>query len=80
MTPEKDVQHYHYSCYKFSLPPTHRYRPVEAGDWIELPPVNKTSVVMDNLQPGERYLIEVRSISHNVKSFTSEEVRHTVRK
>ncbi|XP_063610060.1 tyrosine-protein phosphatase 10D-like [Penaeus indicus] len=55
-----------------------RYRPVDAGNWIELPPVNETSVTMDSLQPGERYLIEVHSISHNVKSFTSEQVEHTV--
>ncbi|XP_042885464.1 tyrosine-protein phosphatase 10D-like [Penaeus japonicus] len=55
-----------------------RYRPVEAGDWIKLPPVNKTSVVIDSLQPGERYLIQVRSVSHSVESFTSEGVEHTV--
>ncbi|XP_069999561.1 tyrosine-protein phosphatase 10D [Penaeus vannamei] len=55
-----------------------RYRPVETGDWIVLPPVNKTSVVIDSLQPGERYLIQVRSVSHNVESFTPEGVEHTV--
>lgn len=58
----------------------HRYRTVESRDWVVLQAVNKTVAVVDHLQPGERYVIQVRSVSHYVESFTAEEVEQTVRK
>ncbi|ROT62360.1 Tyrosine-protein phosphatase 10D [Penaeus vannamei] len=55
-----------------------RYRTVESRDWVVLQAVNKTVAVVDHLQPGERYVIQVRSVSHYVESFTAEEVEQTV--
>ncbi|XP_042228695.1 tyrosine-protein phosphatase 10D-like isoform X1 [Homarus americanus] len=55
-----------------------RYRTVETSNWLELPAINTTSAVVDNLQPGERYIIQVRSVSHRVESFTPQEVEQTV--
>ncbi|XP_071530896.1 tyrosine-protein phosphatase 10D-like isoform X2 [Panulirus ornatus] len=55
-----------------------RYRTVETTDWTELPAINKTLATVDDLQPGERYVIQVRSVSHRVESFTSQEVEQTV--
>lgn len=57
-----------------------RYRTVEATSWSELPAINKTVAVVDNLQPGERYVIQVRSVSHRVESFSPQELEQTVRK
>ncbi|KAK8744117.1 hypothetical protein OTU49_001005 [Cherax quadricarinatus] len=55
-----------------------RYRTVETSVWTDLPAINKTLAVVDNLQPGERYVIQVRSVSHHVESFTPQEVEQTV--
>lgn len=57
-----------------------RYRTVETTDWTELLAINRTLATVDNLQPGERYVIQVRSVSHHVESFTPQEVEQTVRK
>ncbi|XP_066970280.1 tyrosine-protein phosphatase 10D-like isoform X2 [Macrobrachium rosenbergii] len=55
-----------------------RYRTVEAKDWQRLPAINTTRAVVENLDPGEHYIIQVRSVSHRVESFTPEEVEATV--
>ncbi|KAK3875168.1 hypothetical protein Pcinc_019949, partial [Petrolisthes cinctipes] len=55
-----------------------RYRTVEATTWSELPAINTTVAVVDNLQPGERYVIQVRSVSHRVESFSPQELEQTV--
>lgn len=64
----------------FDLKKNYRYRTVESRDWVVLQAVNKTIAEVDHLQPGERYVIQVRSVSHHVESFTPEEVEQTVRK
>ncbi|XP_047492144.1 tyrosine-protein phosphatase 10D-like isoform X1 [Penaeus chinensis] len=55
-----------------------RSRTVESRDWVVLQAVNKTVAIVDHLQPGERYVIQVRSVSHYVESFTPQEVEQTV--
>nr|XP_045582718.1 tyrosine-protein phosphatase 10D-like isoform X1 [Procambarus clarkii] len=55
-----------------------RYRTVEISAWTDLPAINRTLAIVDNLQPGERYVIQVRSVSHHVESFTPQEVEQTV--
>ncbi|XP_076062887.1 protein tyrosine phosphatase 10D [Oratosquilla oratoria] len=55
-----------------------RYRTIESDLWTDLPPINQSVATVDNLQSGERYVIQVRSVSHRVESFTPEEVQHTV--
>ncbi|XP_068211169.1 tyrosine-protein phosphatase 10D-like isoform X2 [Palaemon carinicauda] len=55
-----------------------RYKTLEAKDWQRLPAINTTSAVVENLDAGEHYIIQVRSVSHRVESFTPEEVEETV--
>ncbi|XP_066970331.1 tyrosine-protein phosphatase 10D-like [Macrobrachium rosenbergii] len=55
-----------------------RYRTTEAESWTNLPAINTTGATVDNLEPGERYVIQVRSVSYHVESFTAEEVERTV--
>lgn len=56
-----------------------RYRTIEGSEWTELSPTNQTLAVVDQLEAGERYIIQVRSVSHHVESFSPQEVEQIVR-
>ncbi|KAG0729552.1 Tyrosine-protein phosphatase 10D [Chionoecetes opilio] len=55
-----------------------RYRTIEGSEWTELPPTNETNAVVEQLEAGERYVIQVRSVSHHVESFKPQEVEQIV--
>lgn len=55
-----------------------RYRTYEGTEWTLLLPTNQTVGVVDHLEAGERYIIQVRSVSHHVESFSPQEVEQIV--
>lgn len=57
-----------------------RYRTFEGTEWTELPTINQTVGAVERLEAGERYIIQVRSVSHHVESFSPQEVEQIVRK
>ncbi|KAK8376280.1 hypothetical protein O3P69_008762 [Scylla paramamosain] len=55
-----------------------RYRTIDGSEWTELNPTNQTVATVEQLEAGERYIIQVRSVSHHVESFSPQEVEQII--
>ncbi|BET01485.1 protein-tyrosine phosphatase 10d [Nesidiocoris tenuis] len=56
-----------------------RYRTEEDAKWIKLPAVKSTEAEVADLTPGEKYTIQVNSVSFGVESPNPLQIQHTVR-
>ncbi|KAF6198980.1 hypothetical protein GE061_007003 [Apolygus lucorum] len=56
-----------------------RYRTEEDTKWIKLPAVKHTEAELADLTPGEKYTIQVNSVSFGVESPNPLQIQHTVR-
>lgn len=59
-----------------------RYRTESDTQWVRLPSVQATSTEAEvtDMTPGERYTIQVNTVSAGVESTSPQQVNHTVRK
>lgn len=56
-----------------------RYRTESENQWIRLPSVVSTEADVTDMTPGEKYTIQVNSVSYSVESPKPQQVNHTVR-
>lgn len=56
-----------------------RYRTESEKQWIRLPFVNVTEADVTDMTPGEKYTIQVNTVSHGVESSSPQQVNQTVR-
>lgn len=56
-----------------------RYRTDTEKQWVRLPSVNDTEADVTDMTPGERYTIQVNTVSHGVESNSPQQVNQTVR-
>lgn len=56
-----------------------RYRTDSENQWVRLPSVRGTEADVTDMTPGERYLIQVNTVSHAVESPEPQQVNQTVR-
>lgn len=56
-----------------------RYRTEEQNVWVKLPPVKVSEAEVADMTPGEKYLIQVNTVSFGVESTGPQEVNQTVR-
>ena len=57
-----------------------RYRTEDDPRWVKLPSVRETEAEVADMTPGERYTIQVNTVSYGVESLYPLQVNHTVRK
>lgn len=57
-----------------------RYRTDTINQWIKLPPVQNTDAEVADMTPGERYTIQVNTVSYGLESNDPQQLNHTVRK
>lgn len=57
-----------------------RYRTEEDERWVKLPAVRETEAEVADMTPGEKYMVQVNTVSFGVESNAPQEVNHTVRK
>ncbi|XP_034247190.1 tyrosine-protein phosphatase 10D isoform X1 [Thrips palmi] len=56
-----------------------RYRTEEDERWVKLPAVRETEAEVADMTPGEKYMVQVNTVSFGVESNAPQEVNHTVR-
>ncbi|KAJ8675823.1 hypothetical protein QAD02_011609 [Eretmocerus hayati] len=56
-----------------------RYRTEDYPRWAKLPPVKDTEAEVADMTPGERYTIQINSVSYGVESLYPLQVNHTIR-
>ncbi|XP_043525700.1 tyrosine-protein phosphatase 10D isoform X5 [Frieseomelitta varia] len=56
-----------------------RYRTEDDPRWVKLPSVRETEAEVADMTPGERYTIQVNTVSYGVESLYPLQVNHTVR-
>ncbi|XP_018572478.1 tyrosine-protein phosphatase 10D [Anoplophora glabripennis] len=56
-----------------------RYRTDTINQWIKLPPVQNTEAEVTDMTPGERYTIQVNTVSYGLESNEPQQLNHTVR-
>ena len=57
-----------------------RYRTEDDHRWVKLPSVRDTEAEVADMTPGERYTIQVNTVSYGVESLYPLQVNHTVSK
>jgi receptor-type tyrosine-protein phosphatase beta len=57
-----------------------RYRTEDDPRWVKLPSVKETEAEVADMTPGERYTIQVNTVSFGVESLYPLQVNHTIRK
>lgn len=58
-----------------------RYKTDSDNQWFKLPPViNSTEAEVIDMTPGERYVIQVNSVSYSLESNEPQQLNHTVSK
>lgn len=57
-----------------------RYRTEDDPRWVKLPSVRETEAEVADMTPGERYTIQVNTVSYGVESLYPLQVNHTVSK
>jgi len=57
-----------------------RYRTEDDPRWVKLPSVRVTEAEVTDMTPGERYTIQVNTVSYGVESLYPLQVNHTVSK
>lgn len=57
-----------------------RYRTEDDPRWVKLPSVRDTEAEVADMTPGERYTIQVNTVSYGVESLYPLQVNHTVSK
>ncbi|XP_076478541.1 protein tyrosine phosphatase 10D isoform X3 [Bombus vancouverensis nearcticus] len=56
-----------------------RYRTEDDPRWVKLPSVRETEAEVADMTPGEKYTIQVNTVSYGVESLYPLQVNHTVR-
>lgn len=57
-----------------------RYRTEEEEKWVRLPPIKEiTEAEISDMTPGEKYFIQVNTVSYGVESIHPLQINHTVR-
>lgn len=56
-----------------------RYRTESENQWIRLPSVRSNEADVTDMTPGEKYTIQVNTVSYGVESVTPQQVNQTVR-
>ncbi|XP_076647850.1 protein tyrosine phosphatase 10D isoform X5 [Halictus rubicundus] len=56
-----------------------RYRTEDDPRWVKLPSVGDTEAEVADMTPGEKYTIQVNTVSHGVESLYPLQLNHTVR-
>lgn len=56
-----------------------RYRTESDRAWVRLPPVTTTEADVTDMTPGEKYTIQVNTVSYGVESEKPQQVNQTVR-
>jgi receptor-type tyrosine-protein phosphatase beta len=56
-----------------------RYRTESEKQWVRLPTVRSTEADVTDMTPGEKYSIQVNTVSYGVESPSPQQVNHTVR-
>ncbi|CAB0035818.1 unnamed protein product [Trichogramma brassicae] len=56
-----------------------RYRTADDPRWVKLPAVKETEAEVTDMSPGERYTIQVNTVSFGVESLYPLNVSHTIR-
>lgn len=56
-----------------------RYRTETERQWVRLPPLKDTEAEVTDLTPGERYTIQVNTVSYGLESNEPQQLNHTVR-
>ncbi|KAL0121824.1 hypothetical protein PUN28_006942 [Cardiocondyla obscurior] len=56
-----------------------RYRTEDDPRWVKLPSVRDTEAEVADMTPGERYTVQVNTVSYGVESLYPLQVNHTVR-
>lgn len=57
-----------------------RYRTDTERTWVRLPAVQITEAEVTDMTPGERYTIQVNTVSYSLESNEPQQLNHTVRK
>lgn len=57
-----------------------RYRTDSDRVWVRLPAVQNTEAEVADMTPGERYTIQVNTVSYGLESNEPQQLNHTVRK
>lgn len=57
-----------------------RYRTESEGTWERLPAVQITEAEVTDMTPGEKYTIQVNTVSYGLESNEPQQLNHTVRK
>jgi len=55
-----------------------RYRTEDDPRWVKLPSVRDTEAEVTDMTPGEKYTIQVNTVSYGVESLYPLQVNHTV--
>lgn len=56
-----------------------RYRTESENQWVRLPSVRSTEADVTDMTPGEKYTIQVNTVSYSVESPNPQQVNQTVR-
>ncbi|VEN46401.1 unnamed protein product [Callosobruchus maculatus] len=56
-----------------------RYRTDSDNQWVKLPAVHNTEAEVTDMTPGERYTIQVNTVSYGLESNEPQQLNHTVR-
>lgn len=56
-----------------------RYRTETDPQWVRLPPLRNTEAEVADMTPGERYTIQVNTVSYGLESNEPQQLNHTVR-
>ncbi|CAH1184607.1 unnamed protein product [Phyllotreta striolata] len=56
-----------------------RYRTDSDSQWVRLPPVQNTEAEVADMTPGEKYTIQVNTVSYGLESNEPQQLNHTVR-
>lgn len=56
-----------------------RYRTETERQWVRLPAVRNTEAEVADMTPGERYTIQVNTVSYGLESNEPQQLNHTVR-
>lgn len=57
-----------------------RYRTDSDKTWVRLPAVQNTEAEVADMTPGERYTIQVNTVSYGLESNEPQQLNYTVRK
>jgi cadherin 5 type 2 (VE-cadherin) len=56
----------------------YRYRTEDNDQWLKLSSVSEHEAVVEDMTPGEKYRIQVNTVSYSVESNQPQEVTQTV--